>query len=125
MDSSYQPKTGETTGLWLAKIVSGLLIIIILCIHFVVNHLVAEEGLLSFQDVVRYYQNPIVVVMEVAFLLFVVSHSLLGVRSILLDLKPSRTVLTVANWFLMFVGVGAIAYGIWLALTVASYGTNL
>lgn len=120
MDSSYKPKSGEGTGLWLLKIVSGLLIVIILIVHLIVNHLVAEGGLLTYADVVRYYQNPWIVVMELAFLVFVVPHALLGLRSIILDLKPSRGFIKFINALFVLLGVGAIGYGIWLALTVAS-----
>lgn len=122
MDSSYQPKSGEGTGLWLAKIITGLLIIVILVIHFIVNHLAAETGLLSYADVVKYYQNPVIVVMEIAFLIFVVSHALMGVRSVILDLKPSRSFLRVLDGVFVLVGAGAMVYGIWLALTIASRG---
>ena len=108
--------------MWLAKIITGLLIIVILVIHFIVNHLEAETGLLSYADVVKYYQNPVIVVMEIAFLIFVVSHALMGVRSVILDLKPSRSFLRVLDGVFVLAGAGAMVYGIWLALTIASRG---
>jgi succinate dehydrogenase / fumarate reductase membrane anchor subunit len=109
------PKPGESSILWLVKILSGLLIIVILVIHFLVNHFYAPEGLLSFNDVVNYYINyPIVPIMEGFFLVFVVSHSLIGMRSIFLDLnlnKPTRQVIDVV---LIVVGVVSVVYGLWL-----------
>lgn len=114
------PKNREGALLWLYKIVAGLLIVVVLGVHFIVNHMVAPGGLLSYADVIRYFQNPWVVAMEIAFLVFVVSHSLIGLRSILLDLNPSQAVLKTANAVLLILGAGAILYGIWLALTIAN-----
>ena len=93
LDASSGPKSGEGVWLWLTKIITGFFIIFILIIHFVVNHLVAPGGLLTWADVVKYYQNPIIPIMEIGFLAFVVSHSLIGLRSIILDLKPPRSLL--------------------------------
>jgi succinate dehydrogenase hydrophobic anchor subunit len=119
IDTPSIPKKREGTWLWLYKIVTGLFIIIFLGVHFVVNHLVAPTGLLTYDDVIRYYQVPIVPVMEIAFLILVVSHALVGLRSILLDLNPSDLVLKGVDTLFVLVGSGSIAYGIWLVVTVA------
>lgn len=121
----FPPSTAkkyEGTGRWLIKIIAGLSIVILLGIHFVVNHLVAPGGLLTYADVVRYYQNPIIVIMEISFLIVVVTHSFLGMRSIFLDLNPSQRVLKIIDTGLILIGIAAIVYGIWLALTIASRG---
>ena len=115
-------KNAENSWLWFVKTFAGLFIVILLGVHFVVNHAVAPGGLLSYADVVRYYQNPLVVVMEIAFLIFVVGHALLGLRSILIDLKPSHRLLRGADWMCAVAGISAVAYGIWLALTIAGRG---
>lgn len=122
MHESLTPKRLEGSGRWLLKIFTGLLIVVFLGIHFVVNHLVAPGGLLTYADVVAYFQNPIIVVMEISFLILVVVHSFLGLRSILLDLNPSVTVLRVANFVLAVIGTLAVIYGAWLALTIAGRG---
>ena len=120
IDTKSSPKPGENTWLWLLKIASGVLIFALLIIHLIVNHFVAPEGLLTYADVVAYFQNPLVVVMEGVFLVFVVLHALLGSRSILLDLDPSPGVLRAIDWFLSLFGLAAIVYGLWLLLTVAN-----
>jgi len=120
--STPKPKAREGVWLWMFKIFAGLMIVVLLGIHFVVNHLVAPTGLLSYADVIAYYQNPIIPVMEILFLVFVVSHALVGLRSILLDLNPSDRVLRAADGVLIVVGAAAILYGIWLALVIASKG---
>jgi len=120
MEGSLTPKRLEGSGRWLIKIIAGLFIVVFLGIHFVVNHLVAPGGLLTYADVVAYYQNPVIVVMEVAFLVVVITHAFLGVRSILLDLNPTAWVLRAANVLLVIVGAAAVIYGAWLAITIAN-----
>ena len=114
------PSPSRENGLvWLFKIISGVLMIVILGIHLVVNHLLAPGGLLTYRDVVVYFKNPLVIIMETVFLCCAVFHSLLGMRAIFLDLNPS---LRLINWvdrlFLAF-GGSVIVYGFWLLLTVS------
>jgi succinate dehydrogenase / fumarate reductase membrane anchor subunit len=116
------PRSGEGAGIWFIKIISGFLIIVILLIHLVVNHLIVEGGLLSYADVVQYYQKAIVPFMEIFFLIFVVVHSLLGLRSVLLDLHPSNKMLKVINYGLISLGTVSIVYGIWLVIVIVSRG---
>jgi succinate dehydrogenase / fumarate reductase membrane anchor subunit len=116
------PRSGENTWLWLLKIVTGPVLLILLGIHLVVNHFLGETGLLTYADVVAYYQNPIIPIMEICFLIAVVTHSLTGLRGIILDLKPSRNILKVIDVILVIFGISAIVYGTWLALVIASKG---
>jgi succinate dehydrogenase / fumarate reductase membrane anchor subunit len=116
------PRSGEGAGLWFLKILTGFLVIVVLIIHLIVNHLIVEGGLLTYADVVRYYQNPIIPIMEIAFLIFVVTHALMGLRSVLLDLHPSNKVLKLINYGLVVLGVGSIAYGTWLILVIVGRG---
>lgn len=118
LNQQASPKSGENVWLWLIKILTGLGIVVLLGVHLVVNHLVAEGGLLTHADVVAYYTNPWIVLMEAVFLAFVVSHSLIGVRSILLDLKPSPGFLRVLDVVLVVVGVVSTVYGLWLLQVV-------
>ncbi len=120
LNDRSMPKSGENAWVWLLKILSGVLVVVFLFIHLVVNHLVAPEGLLSYREVVEYLSNPWITLMEASFLVIVVSHSLLGTRSILLDLNPSASFKRVMDWFLTAVGIVAIGYGIWLLRTIVS-----
>jgi succinate dehydrogenase / fumarate reductase, membrane anchor subunit len=114
------PKSGENTWLWLIKIVTGPLLVVLLLVHFIVNHFIGENGLLTYADVIAYYKNPLIPVMEICFLAAVVTHSLSGLRGIFLDLNPSRSLLKAVDWLLVIVGIVAVVYGAWLALTIAS-----
>jgi succinate dehydrogenase hydrophobic anchor subunit len=113
-------KNQENALLWFIKVLAGGLILVFLVIHFFVNHLVAPGGLLTFKDVVAYYQNPGVLVMEGCFLTFVLVHALLGLRSIILDLHPSTGLMKIVNIGLIILGVLTLAYGIWLLFAVRS-----
>ena len=116
------PRTSENTWLWIIKIVTGPLLVILLFIHLLVNHFLGQTGLLTYADVVAYYRNPIIPIMEVLFLATVVTHSLIGLRGILLDLNPARRLLKVIDGGLILLGIGAITYGIWLVLAIVSKG---
>jgi succinate dehydrogenase / fumarate reductase membrane anchor subunit len=99
-------------------------VIVILLIHFVVNHFIGETGgLLSYAQIVAYYRIPIIPIMEIAFLVLVVSHALLGLRSIILDLRPSRALLSAVNWIFSIMGVVSIVYGIWLIRAIVAQGS--
>jgi succinate dehydrogenase / fumarate reductase membrane anchor subunit len=118
-------KSHEGTWLWLYKMIAGGLIIVLLGVHFVVNHLVAPEGLLTYNDVLRYYTNPIVPVMEVLFLIFVISHALIGLRSIILDLNPTTKLLRTIDTVFIIAGVVFTIYGIWLVVVIVQRGMSL
>lgn len=120
--SSLTPaRPQETVTAWLIKIATGPLLVVLLLVHLIVNHYTgSSNGLMSYADVVRYFNNPWVVAMEVTFLACVVTHSLLGLRAIILDLHPSPKSMGIINALMWVVGVGSVIYGIWLALTIAS-----
>lgn len=119
LETPSVPKPREGAWLWLFKIVAGLFIVILLGVHFVINHLVAPTGLLTYADVVAYYKVPIVPIMEGFFLVFVISHALVGLRSILLDLNPSDRLLKAVDILFWLAGAGFSLYGIWLLIEIA------
>ena len=119
------PRPGENTWTWLLKIATGPLLLIVLILHFTVNHYLGSlpSGLMTYADVIRYFQNPIIVAVEILFLVTVVTHSLLGFHGILLDMHPPRTLLVISTWLHVIIGISAVVYGIWLALAIASKGS--
>jgi len=119
LEAKSVPKPGEGFWLWLIKLATGALIVVLLLIHFIVNHL-AQQGLLNYADVIAYYSNPAIVVMEITFLAAVVSHGLIGLRGIILDLNPPAKLMGTIDWVLVLLGIGAVVYGISLALVIAS-----
>jgi succinate dehydrogenase / fumarate reductase membrane anchor subunit len=98
------------------------MIVLLLGVHFVINHLVAPGGLLTYADVIAYYQVWFVPIMEAIFLVFVIAHALVGLRSIILDLNPSDGVLRLVNLGLTIIGIGFTAYGLWLLWAIVQRG---
>jgi len=118
-------RPGENTWLWLIKIATGPLLVLVIGLHFAVNHYMGSmsSGLMTYDDIIAYYQNPIIPIIEIVFLATVVTHSLIGLRGIILDLNPSRSVLTVVTWLMVILGVVSVGYGIWLVFAIASQGS--
>ncbi len=119
LEAKSTPKLSEGFWLWAIKLATGVLIVILLLVHFIVNH-TASQGLLTYADVIAYYSNPAIVVMEIAFLAAVVSHGLIGLRGVILDLNPPAKLMSTIDWIMVIVGIGAVVYGISLALVIAS-----
>lgn len=119
------PRPGETTWIWLIKIITGPLLVLVIALHLIVNHYLGSlsSGLMTYADVVKYYQNAIIPAIEILFLATVVTHCLIGMRGIILDMNPSRNVLKAVTWLLVALGVSTVSYGVWLVFAIASQGT--
>lgn len=115
------PKRGEGSGLWILKVLAGLLLVLVLGLHLYVNHLFAPNGLLSWQEVVDYYDNPIIPIIEGLFLLVVLMHGGLGLRSVLLDLNLSMKHRRLMDATLLAVGSALFIYGLWILIKVVSF----
>jgi succinate dehydrogenase hydrophobic anchor subunit len=115
------PRKGESTALWMVKILSGVFVLTLLFIHLVANHLLPEQGLMSFREVVVYLSNPWIALMEGTFLVIVTVHALVGTRSVVLDLNPSPSLLKRIDFFFILLGVVAIIYGIWLLTAIRAF----
>jgi succinate dehydrogenase hydrophobic anchor subunit len=120
MEQAFARRAFERGWLWAAKLLTGVLSFALLIVHLVVNHLVAPGGLLSYADVVAYYANPLIPLMEGLFLSFIVTHALLGVRGIVLDLSPPAKLVGWLDRLLLAAGLLAISYGLWLLVTIAA-----
>ena len=117
------PKPGETTTLWLIKLLTGPILVVVAFIHVVVNHYIGSlSGLLTHAEVVAYYQSWYIPVMEAIFLTTVISHALIGLRGIILDLKPAPGWMRVLDWIFILGGVGFVIYGMWLLRAVSQLG---
>lgn len=124
MIAESKPKNREGAVLWSLKILLGTLIVVLLGLHLVVNHLVVPGGLLSWADVVAYYQIPLIPAVEIVFLLVVVVHALLGLRSIILDLKPGARLSAILDVIFVLVGLASIVYGIRLVTIIVAFGST-
>jgi succinate dehydrogenase / fumarate reductase membrane anchor subunit len=116
--SESKAAAGRGSIVWLLQVGSGALLILVLGLHMIANHFVVQGGLRDFADVVAYISNPLIYVIELVFLVTVTTHAMLGLRAILLDLGPKKSTARAISWLLTLVGVGTVAYGIWLAVTL-------
>ena len=98
---------------WIWQASTGLLLVILLGVHIFANHF-SEGGLLSYDQVVRHLSNPLILLMEVAFLGTVIFHALAGVRAILLDTGISQDADRKLVRILSMVGVLMFLYGSWI-----------
>lgn len=117
-----QPRfTNSTfTVRWLMQAGLGILLIVLLAVHLVVNHWAAPHGLLTYADVIHYYSLPGIIWMETTFLIAVTVHCLLGIHAIVLDLNLSPVTTRLLTRTLILVGAIAILYGLWLIRMVHS-----
>jgi succinate dehydrogenase hydrophobic anchor subunit len=103
---------------WLAQVILGILLVLLVSIHLIVNHWVAPQGLLTYADIIRYYDFPGIAMMEAIFLIVVTSHCFLGLHGILLDINLSPNVTRAGTRILIALGATTIFYGIWLIISI-------
>ncbi len=101
------------TSAWILQAATGFLLVILLGLHILANHF-SKGGLLSYDQVVRHLSNPLILLLEVAFLGTVVFHALAGVRAILLDTGIPRDADEKLVKILAVVGVLMFLYGVWI-----------
>jgi succinate dehydrogenase hydrophobic anchor subunit len=105
---------------WFWQAVTGIALLGLLGLHMVAHHFVAEGGIRDYQQVIEYLSNPLIVVTEIAFLIVVTIHAVLGVRAILFDLGLSARTERTVTLVLTVIGVVTVLYGFWLTYTIIS-----
>ena len=113
MDNPFAKEPKASSG-WLWQVFTGVGLVLLLGLHFIANHFIAKGGLRDFADVVSYLRNPIILVLEVLFLVVVTTHAMLGVRAIVTDFGLSDRVEKRLSQALTVVGVLTVVYGLWL-----------
>ena len=107
---------------WILQAFTGVMLVVLLGLHMVVQHFVVAGGLRNYLQVVQYISNPFVFLLEIAFLIIVTWHALLGVRAVILDLGLTPAGERKVTAILSIVGVIVVAYGIWLSATIVAQG---
>lgn len=115
-------QTNASLG-WLAQAVSGMALLVLLTLHMVANHFVVPGGLQTYQDVINYLANPLILVFEVLFLVFVTAHALLGIRAVIFDTGISARARNRISTMLAVLGVLTVAYGLWLTFVIVGRST--
>lgn len=110
---------------WFWQSVTGIALILLVGLHMVAQHFVAVGGLRDYRQVVEYLSNPLLVVIEIAFLVAVTAHAMLGVRSILFDLGLNARQERLVTYSCIAVGAVVIIYGLWLTYTIVNNPFNV
>ena len=118
--SSARTRTVLGSMAWIWQVITGAALIPLAGLHMIAQHFLVEGGLRGFDQVKAYLGNPIVWPIELLFLASVVSHALLGVRAILVDLGPSPRAARLLDIALVVVGIASVAYGAWLTYALVS-----
>lgn len=108
---------------WFWQSVTGVLLLLLVGLHMIAHHFVAEGGLRDFHQVIEYLSNPIIIVCELAFLISVTVHAMLGMRSILFDLGLSPQGERLVTQGCIALGVLTVLYGFWLTYTILAQGS--
>ncbi|MDA8236306.1 MAG: hypothetical protein M0T75_00255 [Chloroflexi bacterium] len=103
---------------FVGQVLSGAALLVLLGLHMIAQHFVVPSGLRDFAAVVDWLRNPVVIVLEVAFLVVVTYHALLGVRAILFDFGFSERTEHRITGFLAVVGIATVAYGVALVAAI-------
>ena len=112
MTGNPYDQESKPTVAWLWQAITGIGLVVLLGLHMVANHFIARGGLRDYAAVAAYLRNPIILVLEVLFLVCVTTHALLGVRAILLDFGLSNRVEQILTRVLKWIGVLTVSYGL-------------
>ena len=116
MDNENKSIAGNVR--WLAQVIFGILLVLLLSVHLIANHWAAPQGLLSYADIIHYYEFPGIASMEAVFLIVVTSHCILGLHGILLDIDLPPNITRTGTRILITLGIAAVLYGIWLIIRI-------
>jgi succinate dehydrogenase cytochrome b556 subunit len=108
-----RPDAGPRNApVFVLQVISGAALLVLLGLHMVAQHFVVPTGLRYYEDVIAWLGNPVVIAVEVAFLVFVTYHALVGVRAILFDFGFSDRAERRITLLLWIVGIATIGYGV-------------
>ena len=100
------------------QMVSGGALLVLLTLHLVAQHFVVPTGLRYSEDVIAALRSPAMVALEVALLVFVTYHALVGVRVIVFDVGFSTRTERRITIILRIVGIVTIVYGVALLTAI-------
>ena len=117
MENPFAQET-KRSWTWYWQVFTGIALLLLLGLHFIANHFIVKGGLRDFADVVSYLRNPIILVLEVLFLVVVTTHAMLGVRAIVMDFGISGHAEKRLSQALTVIGVLTVSYGLWLTWAI-------
>lgn len=107
-------------GSWIWQALTGVLLILLLGLHMIAQHFVVSGGLRTFQDVIDYISNPIILILEALFMVVVTYHAMVGVRAILYDFGMDEAGKKKTTTILTILGVLIVAWAAYLLFRLTS-----
>src|SRR5262245_12192694 len=80
-EATGSPQHPRPSLIWMAQVVSGVLLLVLMTVHMVAQHFVAEGGLRTYADVVAWIGNPVVFTAEALLLVTVTVHAIAGIHA--------------------------------------------
>jgi len=114
-------RRGRSSRVWHWTAGTGMALVVLATMHIVAQHFIVHQkgGLRTYAEVLSYIGNPVIFVLEAAFLVAVTIHGMLGIRGVLHDLDPSTRTRRRIDRVLWTVGALTVAYGMALLITLA------
>ena len=114
-------RRGRSAPVWHWTAGSGMALVLLATMHIVAQHFVVHQkgGLRTYAEVLTYIGNPVIFVLEAAFLVTVTIHAMLGLRGVLGDRNPSPGMQRRIDRWLWIIGTVTIGYGMALLITLA------
>jgi succinate dehydrogenase hydrophobic anchor subunit len=114
-------RRGRSARAWRWSAGTGLALVVLATLHIVAQHFVVHQkgGLRTYGEVLSYIANPVIFVLESAFLFAVTIHAMLGIRGVLHDLDLSPRAERRLDRGLWVLGTVTVAYGMALLTTLA------
>ena len=102
---------------WILQMLTGLLMILLVTVHFYVTHMTSHEAL-RYAEVVERVAQPEFKVLYAVLLLVVSFHAFNGLRAILLDTSVGMRRKGAVSAFMTLAFLAAFFYGIYLLLSI-------
>jgi succinate dehydrogenase hydrophobic anchor subunit len=114
-------RRGRSARLWHWTAGTGMALVVLATMHIVAQHFIVHQkgGLRTYGEVLSYIGNPVIFVLEAAFLVVVTIHAMLGVRGVLGDLDLSPVTRRRIDRGLWVLGTATVGYGMALLITLA------
>jgi succinate dehydrogenase / fumarate reductase membrane anchor subunit len=108
--------------LWWTTVGTGAALVVLALVHMTAHHFIVDEpgGLRTYEQILDYIANPVILVIEALFLVTVTIHAMLGLRSVLLDLNLGERGRRLVERGLRLLGSATLVYGLFLLVMLAS-----
>lgn len=97
---------------WLGLYLTGAVLIFVLLIHLFLVHITYAQPI-TLKTVVMSLNSSFLKTIDIALLLFAITHGMIGVRKLILDLELfKKRGSLVLNWSLFVIGIALFAWGL-------------